>query len=157
MPKGIRVLRAAAPLRSLALPWGGGGRLPTTSSTPTKRAARPLSPAALVPIKQLFHGTPPPYSMRAAMSTPSGNKSPQRLSCGLFSCYGVVSPGFEPSQRESKSLVLPLHHETTLAAGCIHLRAGGFVTQGTAGSKAKFANAKKSGSRAGLQAGLSLE
>ena len=26
---------------------------------------------------------------------------------------GVVSPGFEPRQRESKSLVLPLHHETT--------------------------------------------
>ena len=25
----------------------------------------------------------------------------------------LVSPGFEPRQRESKSLVLPLHHETT--------------------------------------------
>lgn len=25
----------------------------------------------------------------------------------------IVSPGFEPRQRESKSLVLPLHHETT--------------------------------------------
>ena len=24
----------------------------------------------------------------------------------------TVSPGFEPRQRESKSLVLPLHHET---------------------------------------------
>ena len=27
----------------------------------------------------------------------------------------LVSPGFEPRQRESKSLVLPLHHETTHA------------------------------------------
>lgn len=27
----------------------------------------------------------------------------------------IVSPGFEPRQRESKSLVLPLHHETTHA------------------------------------------
>ena len=28
----------------------------------------------------------------------------------------IVSPGFEPRQRESKSLVLPLHHETTQQA-----------------------------------------
>lgn len=27
--------------------------------------------------------------------------------------FSLVSPGFEPRQRESKSLVLPLHHETT--------------------------------------------
>ena len=37
----------------------------------------------------------------------------------------LVSPGLEPSQRESKSLVLPLHHETTqngaTIVGCANL------------------------------------
>ena len=38
-------------------------------------------------------------------------KEPVKYLHGLFLL--VVSPGFEPRQTESKSVVLPLHHETT--------------------------------------------
>ena len=40
-------------------------------------------------------------------------KTPDYLISVIRSIASLVSPGFEPRQRESKSLVLPLHHETT--------------------------------------------
>ena len=50
----------------------------------------------------------------------SRNAVAKNLLTALFSTVRrfalLVSPGFEPRQRESKSLVLPLHHETTQCA-----------------------------------------
>ena len=35
--------------------------------------------------------------------------------------YMLVSPGFEPRQAESKSAVLPLHHETIFTLDCAYV------------------------------------
>ena len=53
----------------------------------------------------------------------------------------LVSPGFEPRQRESKSLVLPLHHETTLCVNAANVgRAGILVPQRWGNGKHKLCN-----------------
>ena len=48
----------------------------------------------------------------ASQAKPLETKGPTGEIRGVQVLFELVSPGFEPSQRESKSLVLPLHHET---------------------------------------------